>query len=158
MGHNMGFYLPSRQKGDLNPVITPREYVLLLGDAIEQVVQAPVRSRNSYKRGVADLAAGRARSAVDAFDRFVHRNPKDPVGHRMLGLAHLAAGHFKPGFLHLALALKILRRDVGLPLPLAESLRLELEAGLIRLLLLPLCMRLGLRASVNRLLSEGLVL
>ena len=154
----MGFYLPSRQKGDLNPVITPREYVFLLRNAIERVVQAPVRGCDGYERGVADLAAGRPSSAVDAFDRFVHRYPEDPVGHRMLGLAHLAAGHFKLGLAHLTLALKILKRDVGMPIPLCESLRLQLEAGLIRLLLLPLCMRLGLRASVSRLIAEGLVL
>jgi hypothetical protein len=154
----MGFYLPSRQKGDLNPVITPREYVVLLRNAIERVVQAPVRGRDGYERGVADLAAGRPSSAVDAFARFVHRYPEDPVGHRMLGLAHLAAGHFKLGLAHLTLALKILKRDVGMPIPLCESLRLQLEAGLIRLLLLPLCMRLGLRASVTRLIAEGFVL
>ena len=157
MRRNMGFCLPSRQKGDLNPVVTPREYVLVLFEAIE-VVQASVRRCDGYERGVADLAAGRPSSAVGAFDRFVHLYPEDPVGHRMLGLAHLAAGHFKPGFLHLARALKILRRDVGVPIPLVESLRLQLEAGLIRLLLLPLCKRLGLRASVNRLIVEGWVL
>jgi hypothetical protein len=154
----MGFYLPSRQKGDLNPVITPREYVSLLRNAVEQVVQASGRRSEGYERGVADLAAGQPSSAVDAFDRFVHRYPEDPVGHRMLGLAHLAAGHFKLGLAHLTLALKILKRDGGLPIPLCESLRLQLEAGLIRLLLLPLCVRLGLRGSVSRLLSEGLVL
>ncbi len=154
----MGFYLPARQKGDLNPVITPREYLFLLGDAIEQVVHAPGGSRGGYKRGVAELSAGRSTSAIDAFDRFVHRYPEDPIGHRMLGLAHLGAGHFKLGLAHLILALKILKRDASMPIPLGESLRLHLEAGLIRLLLLPLCMRLGLRGSVNWLIVEGLVL
>ena len=154
----MGFYLPSRQKDDLNPVVTPREYVLLLRGAIERVVQAPVRSCDGYKHAVAELSAGRSSSAVDAFDCFVHRHPEDPVGHRMLGLAHLGAGHFKLGSAHLILALKILKRDVSVSTPLGESLRLQLEAGLIRLVLLPLCMRLGLRGSVNWLIAEGLVL
>ena len=154
----MGFYLHSRQKDDLNPVLTPREYVSLLGNAIERVVQAPVRSCDTYKRGMAEFAAGRSSSAVEAFDRFVHRYPEDPVGHRMLGLAHVGVGHFKLGLAHLILALKILKRDVSAPTPVDESLRLQLEAGLIRLLLLPVCMRLGLRGSVNWLIAEGLVL
>jgi hypothetical protein len=154
----MGFYLPTQQKGYLNPVITPREYSLLFRNAIERVVQAPLRSCDGYERGAADLAAGRPSSAVAAFDRFVHRYPDDPVGHRMLGLAHLATGHFELGLAHLTVALKIVKRDVSVPLPLCESLRLQLEAGLIRLLLLPLCTRLGLRTFVDRLIAESFVL
>ncbi len=154
----MGFYLGPQRAGDLTPVVTPREYVALLSNAIEKVAQTSARRCDSYESGVAHLAAERPGAAVDAFDSFVHLYPDDPVGHRMLGLAHLAAGHFVAGFEHLVFALKILRRDVWLPIPLCESFRLHLEAGLVRLLLLPLCGRLGHRDSVNRLIFEGLVL
>src|SRR5713226_3137701 len=158
----MGFYLGRRRTGDPtedpSPIVTPWEYVSLLSDAIESGLQTPARRSDCYERGVAHLASGRPNSAVHAFGSFVRLYPGDPVGHRMLGFAHLTAGHFVAGFGHLVLALKILRRDGQLPLPLRERLRLQLEAGLVRLLLLPLCGRLGDRAAVNQLMFESLAL
>ena len=158
----MGFYLGRRRAGDPtddpSPVVTPREYVSLLSNAIESVLQTPAKGCDSYERGVAHLASGRPNAAVHAFASFVRLYPDDPVGHRMLGIAHLAAGHFVTGFKHLVLALKILRREVRLPIPLHETVRLQLEAGLVRLVLLPLCGRLGQRAAMSRLMFESLAL
>ncbi len=158
----MGFCQDPRRTGhppvDPSPAVTPREYISLLSNAITNVLQAPPRRVDGYERGVAHLASGRFNAAVRAFDSFVCLHPNDPVGHRMLGLAHLAAGHFVVGARHLVFALKILRRDVRAPVPLPESLRLQLEAALARLLLLPLCGRLGHRDAVNRLMLESLAL
>ncbi len=158
----MGFHPGRRLTGDAgddsSPVVTPREYIALLSRAIERVRQTPGRRCDSYARGVAHLGSGQPNSAIRAFDSFVRRCPDDPTGHRMLGLAHLAAGHFEPGFRHLVLALKILRREVRSTVSLRESLRLQLEAGLVRLLLLPLCGRLDQRAAMSRLMRENLIL
>jgi hypothetical protein len=155
----MGFHLARRPTGDptdnLIPVVTPREYSALLFSAIESVLQTPARTCDSYKRGVAHLVSGRPNSAVHAFSSFVRLYPDDPTGHRMLGLAHLAAGHFVAGFGHLVLAWKILRRDARSPGPLRKSVRLQLEAALVRLFLLPLYGRLGQRAAINRLMFES---
>lgn len=130
----------------------------LLSRAVERVVVTPGTRRDSYERGVFHLAAGRPTSAVRAFHSFVSVYPDDPAGHRMLGAAHLAAGHLVAGFTHLVLALKILRQDVRLPIPLRETIRLQLEAGLVRLLLLPLCRRLGHGDAADRLMLESLEL
>ncbi len=158
----MGFHLRRHLTGDptddSSPVVTPREYVSLLSHAVESVRQTSVRRRDTYVCGVAHLASGQPNSAVHSFGSFVRLYPDDPLGHRMLGLAHLAAGHFVPGFRHLVLALKILRREVRSPHSLRESLRLQLEAGLVRVFLFSLCARLDQRAAMNRLMLENLAL
>ncbi len=156
----MGFYLGPHRMSDRTdePVVTPREYVSLLSSAIERVVQTSGRRCDAYERGVAHLVAGRPRAAVHALTGFVRLYPDDPVGHRMLGLAHLGAGRFVAGFGHLVIALKILRRRVRSNMPLRDSLDLYLEAALVRLLLLPLCGKLGHREAVNQLMFESFVL
>ena len=155
----MGLYLGPRRAGDLtddpSPVVTPREYISLFSSAIRSVSRAPKGKGDGYQRGVACFAAGQPDLAVRAFARLVRLHPDDPAGHRMLGLAHLGAGNSAGGFRHLGLALKILRRDVQMANRLRESLRLQLEAGLVRLFLLPLCARSGDRAALNRLIAES---
>jgi hypothetical protein len=155
----MGYFVPHRI-GDLaaEPAVTPREYGSALYSAIEQVVQNSPRGYAAYERGIALLVAGRPHAATRAFTSFVRLRPEDPVGHRMLGLAHLNAGHFVAGLGHLVIALKILRHDAGTTMTLRDSLRLHLEAALVRLLLLPLCERLGDREAVKRLMFESFTL
>lgn len=155
----MGYFIPYRI-GDLadEPAVTPREYVSALYRSIERVVQNASRECATYERGIALLAAGRPHAAVHAFASFVRLCPEDPVGHRMLGQAHLGAGHFLTGLRHLVIALKILRRDAGTTATLRDGLRLHLEAALVRLLLLPLCGRLGHREAVKQLMLESLTL
>jgi hypothetical protein len=154
----MGFHRRSEQ---MHPVITPREYVFVLGIALEDVARGPVGRGRGYQHGAACLAAGQPELAVEAFRRFLRRHPRDPFGHRMLGLAYLGAGQFKQGFAHLVLALKFLTTHGAhgeLSIPLCEGLRFQLEAGMVRLLLLPLCMRLGLHASAAQLIIANLAL
>src|SRR5260370_28839692 len=115
----MGLYLGRGRAGeptdDPSPVVTPREYVSLLSNAIESVLQTPAKGCDSYERGVAHLASGRPNAAVHAFASFVRLYPDDPVGHRMLGLAHLAAGHFLTRVKHRSRACEILTGGVQLP-------------------------------------------
>ena len=155
----MGYFVPHRI-GDLAdaPTVTPREYAGALYSAIERVVQNAPRECAAYERGIALLVAGRPNAAARAFASFVRRCPEDPVGHRMLGHAHLGAGHVVAGLGHLVIALRILRRDAATRMTLRDGLRLHLEAALVRLLLLPLYGRLGDREAVKQLMLETLTL
>jgi hypothetical protein len=154
----MGYFVPHRI-GDLadEPAVTPREYGCALYSALQRVVQNAPRECAAYERGIALLVAGRPNAAARAFASFVRRCPEDPVGHRMLGHAHLGAGHVVAGLGHLVIALRILRRDAATRMTLRDSLRL-LKAALVRLLLLPLCGRLGDREAVKQLMFESLTL
>ena len=155
----MGYFVPHRIGGLADePAVTPREYVSQLYSAIEQVVETAARDYATYEGGIALLAAGRPHAAAHAFARFVRLCPEDPVGHRMLGVAHLGAGHLVAGLRHLVIALKILRREAVTTRTLRDCLRLHLEAALVRLLLLPLCGRLGHREAVRQLMVESLTL
>jgi len=155
----MGYFVPHRIS-DLadGPTVTPREYVSALYSAIDGVIQNAPRQRAPYERGIAFLVTGRPHAATRAFARVVRLCPEDPAGHRMLGLAHLGTGHLVTGFGHLVTALKILRRDARMARPLRDSLRLHLDAALVRLLLLPVCGRLGHRDAVERLMVESFTL
>jgi hypothetical protein len=155
----MGYFVPHRI-GDLadEPAVTPREYGCALYSALQRVVQNAPRECAAYERGIALLVAGRPNAAARAFASFVRLCPENPVGHRMLGQAYLGAGHFVTGLGHLVIALRILRRDEGTTITLRDGLRLHLEAALVRLLLLPLCGRLGDREAVKQLMFESLTL
>ncbi len=157
----MGYYLGSHRvglMGTLGPILTPREYLSVLAQAARCVIQSPERLPVECQRGMAHLAGGRTSAALSAFSTVLRRLPRDPTVHRMVGIAHLSAGHVGAGLGHLALALEIRRHETRASVSLYEALCTQLELALLRLVLLPLYARAGQRDAVKRLTVESLLI
>ena len=151
----MGSYLGPLY--DCVSTVTPREYISVVSSVVQSVRQN--RVPESYVRGVGCLAAGQSGgAAIRALSDLVRQRPGDARAHRLLGMAHLSAGHLKIALRHLATALRLLRCEVGASLSLRETLRAQLECARLRLVLLPLCVRLGANAAVRQLTLDSLQL
>lgn len=64
------------------------------------------RASEAYQRGNAKLLSGNATEAIAEFSQALRLNPKDPVNHRALGLAHAQAGNISEATKQLKLYLK----------------------------------------------------
>ena len=64
------------------------------------------RANEAYQRGNAKLFAGNTSEAITEFSLALKLNPRDPVNHRALGLAHEKAGHTREATKHLRAYLK----------------------------------------------------
>ncbi len=100
---------------------------------------------------------GRSSVLLEALSRRARRHPGDPVVHRALGIAHLAAGNARPAVRHLGIAMNLLRRDTTSGACLQDTLCARLELALLLPVLVPLCMRLGRRQTARRLVMEALL-
>jgi hypothetical protein len=83
--------------------------------------------------------------------------PDEAARHRMLAVAHLGAGNGEPGFRHLVMAADLLLRQRAAARTFQATLRGHLELKLVGLILIPVCLRRGMIASVRRLLTEVLL-
>lgn len=155
----MGFYYGSKQRKhsseDTGPVITPREYIELLGRELRMVI-GPYDS-DSYRPGIAEAAAAAASGLLlHELSTRVQRHPGDSAGHRMLAIAHLHAGNCKPALRHLEIAVNILRAQAATKGCLHRTLSARLELALLVPMMVRLCVRLGKQEMV-RLIGELLL-
>ncbi len=151
----MGFYCQSRASAHDGPVITPREYIGLLGGAASMVAAGALQGTDTYRPGVADAAA--TSILLDRLSLQARRYPGDPTTHRRLGIAHLAAGSCKPAVRHLQIAVNILYAKATTGGCLQQSLCARLELALLLPVLPPLCRQLGKRDTASRLVSHVLL-
>ena len=153
----MGFYHGSKRRRpssqDTGPVITPREYTALLAGALRAVVGR--QESDTCRPGVAE--AGAAPGLLEGLSRRVRRQPDDPTGHRMLAIAHLYAGSRKPAVRHLEIAVNILLAQAATTRCLHRALCARLELALLVPVLVPLCLQLGKRETVRRLVRGVLL-
>ncbi len=154
----MGFYYGSARlhpsSEDSSMVITPREYTLLFGGATRAAISCGPQESDTARSRTARAAA--SPGLIEALSRCVRQRPEDPTPHRMLAIAHLAAGQCRPALRHLEIAVNMLlaQRTKGC---LRESLYARVELAVLLPVLIPLCVRLGKRATVRRLVSELLL-
>jgi hypothetical protein len=152
----MGFYYASKQhrptSDGAGPVITPREYVALLACAMRGVI-GPQAS--DTRPGVAETAA--ASDRLEDLSQRVRRHPREAAAHRMLAIAHLQAGNRRSALRHLEIAVSILLAQAALRGCLHRSLSARLELARLIPVLIPLCLQLGKRDTVRRLLGEVLL-
>lgn len=155
----MGFYLRSeRSRGltkDLSPTITPGEYVAALSRVIRALAVSPDLERQCYQAGLVYLTTPLPRRAVQVFSDVVRRQPNDQGARRLLGIAHLRQGNPKAAVKHLEIALRLLRCEATARGGLYDALYFQCEAALLRLLLVPLHMRLGRVRAAYFLVKEG---
>jgi hypothetical protein len=141
----MGLHLPGTREttGEpLNPSITWREYSSAL---------ASVTPSGDIRGGTLALGAPMPPDRGHGVDETtsavlaarIRRRPRDPAAHRMLGLAHLAAGRDAAAVRHLETAYRLVGCDARLAVGLPEALRVQCEAALLRLALMGLYTRLG---------------
>jgi hypothetical protein len=81
--------------------------------------------------------------------------PNDASAHRLLGIAYLNQGKFEAAVKHLEIALGFLRREAAIERGLHDTLRIQCQAALLRLLLLQLHIRLGHGETARFLVEEG---
>jgi hypothetical protein len=130
------------------PVVTRREYL--------NAVHLAFDSLSRERRGTAcddvlvDLVGGRPVRAACVFSSLLERTPDDPTLHRMLGMSYFRAGNARLAARHLEIALRLLTRATTPDISLLRSLRIELEASVVRLALMAAYERLGHRAGVIR--------
>lgn len=157
----MGFYLGSSTKRglpeDMEFTITPREYVSVLSGAIERLDGLLLRKNPIHRRGVLYRAAGRFPPAIEACWRLVRRRPVDATAHRLLGMALLHGGQIKTALFHLETA-RWLLRDFNTDRSLSGTLRTQLDAALVRLVLVSAYASMGEEGAVKRLALEALIL
>jgi hypothetical protein len=124
----------------LSPSITWREYSSALASVTGN-------TRDGTLAPGAPVLPQRGRGRNDttsaALTERVRRSPWDPAAHRMLGLAHLAAGRDAAALRHLGIAYRLVGCDARHAVGLPEALRVQCEAALLRLALIGLYTRLG---------------
>lgn len=152
----MGSYLGPLY--DCAATVTPREYISVVSSVVRHLRQSSASASDSYVRGVDCLAVGHSGAAIRALSDLVRQRPDDATAHRLLGMAHLSAGHLKIALRHLVTALRILRCEIEASLSLRQTLQAHLESARLRLVLLPLCVRLGADAAVRQLILDSLML
>ncbi len=155
----MGFFFRCEHENqpaeDLTPTITPGEYVSVLHRVIRGLADAPEPSCHRYRLGLLYLMADRPGPAVKALSGLVQRRPNDGPAHCLLGIAYLNQANFTAAVEHLEIALGLLRREAVTRSGLYGVLRLQCEGALLRLLLVPVYMKLGRTQAARFLLEEG---
>lgn len=126
----MGFYRGSERlhgaSPDLDPVITPHEYRVLLCRAMHTVL-------------------GTLRASWDG---------DDTTAHRLLGTAPFQAGDVRASLRHLKIALDRTLRDAASGGSLNQTLCAQLEIALLLVLFVPISARLGRPELVRRVMTE----
>jgi hypothetical protein len=153
----MGFYYGSMRSplsGDAGPIITPREYILLLSGATRMVISCTPQSSDTCRLGVTGAVA--ISTLIEGLSRRLQHRPEDATTHRMLAIAELHAGNCKAAVRHLAIAVNILLAQTTKE-SLQQSLDARVELALLLPILIRLCLRLGRRATARRLVSALLL-
>ena len=150
----MGFYYgstrPPLPPGDVGPVITPREYILLLSGAMRMVASCTPQGFDVSRSGAGGAVA--ISTLIEGLSRRLQHRPEDAATHRMLGIAELHAGNCTAALHHLAIAIKILLAQTTTEC-LQQSLYARVELALLLPTLMRLCLRLGRPATVRRLVG-----
>jgi hypothetical protein len=150
----MGFYRRSARL-PTSAVITPREFTVLFAGALRMVLDSASEASDTYRPAV---AKDRPSSVLlETLSRRARRHPDDPVVHRALGIAHLAAGNARSAARHLGIAMRLLRMENTTGACLQHTICARLGLALLLPVLVPLCMRLGRRETARRLVSEALL-
>lgn len=156
----MGCYLGSepgqRWAVDLGPTITPAEYVSEFSHVLRAVTVGPEQDCTGDPLGGPSPASGLPEPAVHVFARIVRTQPNDPGAHRLLGIAHLCQGNLKAAAKHFETALAILRREAASGATLRGAIRVQYETAHVRLVLVPLNLRLGRRHAARTPVAEAL--
>jgi len=150
----MGYFF-GRLPISLDPVVTRKEYLDASDRAFESLAHEADRRDTAYRHALEYLAAGRPARAARAFSSLLGPRPRDPALHRMLGISHFRAGNARLAARHLETALMLLTRAESPGIPLVRTLRIEVEASVVRLALVAAYERLGHRAGVIRCLSQN---
>jgi hypothetical protein len=124
------------------PSITWREYCSALA-AVAEVGDTSGAPGTAVPLGGRDRETKSARPALAGPPG---PRPRDEASHRLLGLAHLAAGRDPAAARHLDIAYRRVRREARRAVGLGDALRLQYEGAVLRLALVGLYARLG-RAS-----------
>ena len=153
----MGFYYgstpPRLSSEEIGPVITPREYTMLLAGAVRMVFPSTPPESDTYRPGTPRAAMTWGR--IEGLSRRLRDHPDDATTHRMLAIAHLHAGHCIPAVRHLEIAVKMLLAQASTGC-LQHSLSARVELALLLPVLVPLCLRLGTPATARQLVSKVL--
>lgn len=141
----MGYFLG--RGSPIAPVVTRKEYL----DAVDRAFDALSREQRwaAHGRDLDALVAGRPGRAA-ALSSLLKERGDDPTLHHLLGISYLRAGRARLAVRHFEIALALLARAIGPTISLVCSLRIELEASLVRLALATAHERLGHRASAAR--------
>ncbi|MFQ5520162.1 MAG: tetratricopeptide repeat protein [Candidatus Methylomirabilia bacterium] len=115
---------------DLSPTITAREYVSSLSRVTRALALSP-----RLKLGRLSLPTSSPKRAIKVLAELVQRQPNDRAAHRLLGIAYLRHGNPKAAVKHLELALRLLRCATAARTGLYDTLYIQCEAALLRLLL-----------------------
>jgi len=153
----MGFYFrsmrPRLSSEEIGPVITPREYTMLLAGAMRIVFPYSTPESDTYRPGT--LRAARSGGLIEGLSRRLQHHPDDAATHRKLAIAHLHSGNCKLAVRHLEIAVKTLLAQAPTGC-LQHSLCARVELALLLPVLIRLCRRLGTPATVRRLVSKVL--
>ncbi|MBI2525056.1 MAG: hypothetical protein HYV93_03650 [Candidatus Rokubacteria bacterium] len=150
----MGYFF-GRLPIAFDPVVTRQEYLDAADRALDALAHEADRRDAAYRHALEYLAAGRPARATRAFSSLLEQRPRDPTLHRMLGISHFHAGNARLAVRHLETALILLTRAEAAGIPLVRTLRIEVEACVVRLALVAAYARLGHRAGVIRCLSQN---
>lgn len=155
----MGFYFGSEREDELgeclSPTITPGEYVSALFRVIQILAEGREWRRPRYRVGLLYLTFALPGSAVHVFSELVRQRPSDQTAHRLLGAAYRRQGSLEAAVKHLEIALALLRREAAVRIGLDNVLLAQCESALLRLVLIPLHMRLGQREAARCLVREA---
>ena len=152
----MGFYYGSTRPhlGDVGPIITPREYILLLSGATRMVISCTPQGSDTCRSGTAGTVA--ISTLIKGLSRRLRLRPGDATTHRMLAIAELHTGNRKAAVRHLTIAVNILLATTTREC-LQQSLYARVELALLVPTLIRLYLRLGRRATARRLVSALLL-
>jgi hypothetical protein len=154
----MGFYYGSTRaplsSGDVGPIITPREYIVLLSGATRMVISCTPQGSDTCRPGPAGAVA--ISTLIEGLSRRLRHRPADATTHRMLAIAELHTGNHKAAVRHLAIAVNILLAPTTKAC-LRHSLYARVELALLLPTLIRLYLRLGRRATARRLVNALLL-
>lgn len=155
----MGFYFGSDREEELtdclSPTITPGEYVSALVRVIHTLAEGREWRCPRYRVGLLYLTVALPEPAVRVFSELVRQRPSDQTAHRLLGMAYLRQGNLKAAVKHFEIALGLLKREAAVRIGLDNALLAHCEGALLRLVLIPLHMRLGQTEAARCLVREG---
>ena len=140
----MGYFFG--RAGLVSPTVTRQEYLGAVDQAFEAL--SGEKRRGIEDDALGDLVAGRPLCAIRAFSSLLARRPDDATLHRLIGMSYSCAGNARLAACHLEIALMLLTRATACRTSLLRSLRIELEASVVRLALMAAYRRLGHRAGV----------
>jgi hypothetical protein len=150
----MGYFLRHGFPSSRDPIVTQREYLHAVDRVLDAVAHESERRGPVFRHALEHLVAGRPRRAVRLFALLVERQPHDAALHRMLGISHFRSGNARLAARHLETALMLLAGAEKPGIPLVRTLRIELEASLVRFALVTAYARIGHRAGIARCLLQ----